>query len=116
MDDKVYKLIELTGSSPVGIEDAVNVALARAGKTIKHLRWFQIIETRGDIDGNRVRRWQVTIKVGFTIEDPAVAGRTPGTGGGGDHVPAVGFRVSEVEVPLAETTATDAMTWAGNFP
>jgi dodecin len=68
MKDKVYKLIELTGTSTRSVEDAVNTALQRAGKTVKNLRWFEIIETRGDIDKNRVKHWQVTLKVGFTVE------------------------------------------------
>jgi len=68
MKDHVYKLIELTGTSTVSIEEAVNTAIKRAGKTIKNLRWFQIVETRGDIDKNQVAHWQVTLKVGFTVE------------------------------------------------
>ena len=68
MKDKVYKQIELTGTSGKSIEDAVNTALARAGKTIKNLRWFQVVETRGDIDGDAVKHWQVTLKVGFEVE------------------------------------------------
>jgi flavin-binding protein dodecin len=65
MKDHIYKIIELTGTSTTSIEDAVNAALKRASKTVKDLRWFQVTETRGDIDKNRVRHWQVTIKVGF---------------------------------------------------
>jgi flavin-binding protein dodecin len=68
MKDKVYKQIELTGTSSKSIEDAVNTALTRAGKTIKNLRWFQIVETRGDIDKDTVKHWQVTLKVGFAVE------------------------------------------------
>ena len=68
MKDKVYKLIELTGTSTKGIEDAVNTALKRAGQTIQNLRWFQIVETRGSIEKNQVEHWQVTIKVGFTVD------------------------------------------------
>ncbi|HEY5914735.1 MAG TPA: dodecin [Verrucomicrobiae bacterium] len=68
MKDKVYKLIELTGTSTKGIEDAVNTALKRAGKTIQNLGWFQIVETRGSIQKNQVDHWQVTIKVGFTVD------------------------------------------------
>ncbi|MEO6569208.1 MAG: dodecin [Opitutaceae bacterium] len=68
MKNKVYKLIELAGTSTKSIEDAVNVALKRAGKSIKHLSWFQIVETRGSIEKNQVNQWQVTIKVGFTVE------------------------------------------------
>jgi flavin-binding protein dodecin len=68
MKDKVYKQIELTGTSTKSVEDAVNTALKRAGKTIKNLRWFQIVETRGDIDKDVVKHWQVTLKVGFAVE------------------------------------------------
>ena len=68
MKNHVYKHIELTGTSTTSIEDAVNTALKRAGKTIKNLRWFQIVESRGDIDKNHVAHWQVTLNVGFTVE------------------------------------------------
>ena len=68
MRDKVYKLIELTGTSSKSIEDAVNTALNRASKTIQKLGWFQIVETRGSIEKNHVQNWQVTIKVGFTVD------------------------------------------------
>jgi dodecin len=67
-DNKVYKLIELTGTSNRSVEDAVNTALQRAGETIKNLRWFEVTETRGDIEENKVKHWQVTIKVGFHVE------------------------------------------------
>jgi len=69
MKDHVYKLIELTGTSATSIEDAANKAIKRAHKTIKHLSWFQVMETRGHIDKGRVSHWQVTIKVGFTLEN-----------------------------------------------
>ncbi len=69
MKDHVYKLVELTGTSTTSIEDAVNKAVRRAHKTIKHLRWFQVVETRGNIDKGMVQHWQVTVKVGFTVED-----------------------------------------------
>ena len=67
MKDHVYKLIELTGTSTSSIEDAVSKAIQRAHKTIKNLCWFQVIETRGDINKGKVDHWQVTIKVGFTV-------------------------------------------------
>jgi len=69
MKDHVYKLIELTGTSTKSIEDAVEKAVARAHKTIKNLRWFQVVETRGNIDKGKVEHWQVTVKVGFSVED-----------------------------------------------
>jgi flavin-binding protein dodecin len=68
MKDNVYKLIELTGTSTVSVVDAVDKAIQRAHKTIKNLRWFQVVETRGAINKGKVDHWQVTIKVGFTVE------------------------------------------------
>lgn len=68
MSDNVYKLIELTGSSTQGIEDAVNNAIAKAGETVRNLRWFHVVDTRGHVVDGRVEYWQVTIKVGFTME------------------------------------------------
>ena len=64
----VYKTIELTGSSPRGLEDAIANAVAKAGKTLHNLRWFQVIDTRGEIEGGKVAHWQVTMKVGFTLD------------------------------------------------
>ena len=69
MKDTVYKLIELTGTSTTSIEDAVGKAIKRAHKTIKHLCWFQVVDTRGNIEKGKALRWQVTIKVGFAVED-----------------------------------------------
>ena len=68
MKDPVYKLIELTGTSTTSIEEAVARAIQRAHKTIKNLGWFQVVETRGAITKGKVDHWQVTIKVGFTVE------------------------------------------------
>ncbi len=68
MKDQVYKLIELTGTSPTSIEDAVEVALKRVRKTVKNLSWFEVTETRGSIENGKVRQWQVTVKVGFLVE------------------------------------------------
>jgi len=68
MKDHVYKLIELTGTSTTSIQDAINKAINRAHKTIKNLCWFQVVETRGDIDKGKVDHWQVTIKIGFSVE------------------------------------------------
>jgi len=69
MSEHVYKKIELTGSSKVSIEDAVNNAVAKAGETIRNMRWFEVVETRGYIEENKVSYWQVTVKIGFTLED-----------------------------------------------
>ncbi len=69
MNDHVYKIIELTGSSKTSIEEAVSNAVEKASKTVRNMRWFQITETRGHIDNNKVAHWQVTLKIGFTLED-----------------------------------------------
>lgn len=69
MKPPVYKIIELVGTSPTSIEEAVATAIARAHKTVKKLRWFEVIETRGNLDKGRVHHWQVTLKVGFEIEN-----------------------------------------------
>ncbi len=68
MSDHVYKKIELTGSSAVGIQEAIENALAKAADSVHNMRWFEVIETRGHIEDSKVAHWQVTIKVGFTIE------------------------------------------------
>ena len=68
MKDPVYKLIELTGTSTTSAEDAGAQAIKRAHKTIKNLCWFQVVETRGNINKGKVDHWQVTIKVGFSVE------------------------------------------------
>ena len=69
MSEHVYKTIELVGSSAVGSDDAVRIAVTRAAATVRNLRWFQVTETRGHIENGQVAHWQVTIKVGFTLED-----------------------------------------------
>ncbi len=69
MPDHVYKSVELTGSSALGSDDAVKKAISRASKTIHHLRWFEITEVRGQIVDGEVAHWQVTLKVGFTLEE-----------------------------------------------
>jgi hypothetical protein len=69
MDEHVYKIIQLAGSSEKSIEDAIQTAITKAGQSLHHLRWFEVLETRGHIDGGRVAHYQVVIKVGFTIED-----------------------------------------------
>jgi flavin-binding protein dodecin len=68
MSDHIYKKIELVGSSPNGFEDAVNNAISRAGKTIRNMSWFEVEEVRGRLENNKVARWQVTVKVGFTLD------------------------------------------------
>jgi len=68
MSDHTYKKIELVGSSPSGVENAVENALARAKKTIRNMRWFEVTEMRGHIEENKINHWQVTVKVGFTLD------------------------------------------------
>ncbi|HXY60700.1 MAG TPA: dodecin [Chthoniobacterales bacterium] len=68
MADHIYKKIELVGSSPKGIEDAVKNAIARAKKTIRNMRWFEVTDTRGYLEDGKIAHWQVTLKVGFTLE------------------------------------------------
>ena len=69
MSDHVYKQIELVGSSKNGIEDAVQNALARASKTVRNMRWFEVTETRGHIVDGKVDHWQVSLKIGFTLDE-----------------------------------------------
>jgi dodecin len=69
MPDHVYKTVEITGSSTTTMEDAVRTAVARASKTLHNLRWFQVTEVRGGIAGGHVAQWQVTLKIGFTLDE-----------------------------------------------
>ena len=69
MADHVYKIVELTGSSATGMEDAIQNAVTRAALTVRNMRWFEVTDTRGHIEDNAIAHWQVTIKVGFTLED-----------------------------------------------
>ena len=68
MADHVYKVVELVGSSTNGIEEAVQNAISRAGATLRNLRWFEVVETRGHVENGQIAHWQVTLKVGFTLE------------------------------------------------
>ncbi len=69
MGDHVYKSTELTGSSTESIDDAVRTAIERASKTVRDIRWFEVLDTRGHVKDGKVAHWQVTIKVGFTLTD-----------------------------------------------
>ena len=69
MSDNVYKIIELVGSSSESIEDAIRGAIARASETIRAVRWFEVVSTRGHVQDGRVAHFQVTLRVGFTLED-----------------------------------------------
>ena len=68
MSDNVYKVIELAGSSPTSIEDAIEGAITRASATIREIRWFEVVETRGHVENGRVAHYQVTLKIGFTLD------------------------------------------------
>ena len=68
MSDHVYQLLELTGSSKTSIEDAVQTAIAKAHDTVRNIQWFEVTGTRGHVVDGKVAHWQVTLKVGFTLE------------------------------------------------
>ena len=69
MSNHVYKTIELVGSSPVSSDEAIKLAVERAAATVRNLRWFEVLETRGQIEEGRVAHWQVRLKIGFTLEE-----------------------------------------------
>ena len=68
-DNKVFKLIELTGTSATSVEEAVNTALAKASKSVHNIRWFEVTEIRGAVNEDKVAQWQVTLKAGFAVDD-----------------------------------------------
>ena len=63
-----YKIIELVGSSPISSDEAIKNAIATASQSLHHLRWFQVVETRGHLEAGLIAHWQVTVKVGFTLD------------------------------------------------
>ena len=69
MDDHIYKLVELTGSSTKGLEESIQNAISKAARTVHNLHWFQVVDTRGQIESGKVTHWQVTLKVGFRLDD-----------------------------------------------
>lgn len=69
MSDHVYKIIEVVGSSETGTDDAIRNAIAKASQTLKHLDWFEVVETRGHIANGKVAHFQVSLKIGFRLED-----------------------------------------------
>ena len=73
MQEHVYKIIELAGSSDSSFEDAIQTAIARASRTLKNLRWFEVAQLRGHVEGGTVKHYQVVLKVGFTLEEGAHA-------------------------------------------
>lgn len=68
MTNHVYKLLELTGSSPISIEEAVQTAISKAHQTVRNIHWFTVTETRGHVTDGKIAHWQVTLKVGFTLD------------------------------------------------
>jgi hypothetical protein len=74
VSDHIYKIIQLVGSSPDSVEDAIQNAVTRASKSLKNLRWFEVLETRGQVEGGKVTHFQVTLKVGFTLDDTIDSG------------------------------------------
>ena len=66
--DNVYKILELAGSSETSIEDAIQTAIAKASSTVRNIRWFEVIQTRGHVEDGRIAHYQVLLKVGFTLE------------------------------------------------
>ncbi|WP_234684551.1 dodecin [Bradyrhizobium monzae] len=66
--DHVYKILELVGSSETSIEDAIKNAISRASKTVREMKWFEVVQTRGHIESGAVRHYQVTLRVGFTLD------------------------------------------------
>jgi len=69
MSTHVYKKIEITGSSPDSIEDAVSRAVKHASKTVRNLRWFEVADIRGHLVKGKIDHWQVTVKIGFTLDE-----------------------------------------------
>ena len=69
MGNHIYKKVEIVGTSEKSSDDAIHNALTKASRSVKNLRWFELVETRGSINEGVIERWQVTIKVGFTMND-----------------------------------------------
>jgi flavin-binding protein dodecin len=69
MADHVYRIIQVAGSSERSIDDAIRNAVSRASRTLRQIGWFEVVETRGQVEGGKVAHFQVTLKVGFTLED-----------------------------------------------
>lgn len=69
MSDHTYRVIEVVGSSSGSIEDAIKGAVSDAAKTLRNIRWFQVVETRGHVEDGQVQHFQVTLKLGFTLDD-----------------------------------------------
>ena len=70
MDDHVYKLLELVGTSKESVSDAIETAIKRASTTVRNIRWFEVVQVRGGVAEGKVAHYQVTLKIGFTLDDP----------------------------------------------
>src|ERR1044072_8369365 len=109
MDDHVYRVIEITGWSATSIEDAIQTAVARASRTLRNLRWFEVTQTRGHLEGGKIQHYQVTLKIGFTIADSTL---------GASAAMAIACFAVRAEVPEAERSRfdhwyeTDHLPWA----
>ena len=69
MSEHVYKIIEIVGSSPTSIEDAIEGAINRAAETLDEIGWFEVVSTRGHVEGGKLAHYQVTLRIGFTLKD-----------------------------------------------
>jgi flavin-binding protein dodecin len=69
MEDNIYRIIRVVGSSKESVSDAIDRAISRASKNLHNLRWFEVVETRGNIKDGRAENYQVTLRVGFTLDD-----------------------------------------------
>lgn len=74
MSDHIYRVIEVVGSSEESVDDAIRKAIERASSTVDHVGWFEVLETRGHVEDGRVKHFQVTMKVGFTLADTTSGG------------------------------------------
>lgn len=77
MNDSIYKIIELSGTSKTDIEGAIENAISKASETVHNLKWFEVIETRGYIENDHVASWQVTIKIGLTVDEKTMEKKKP---------------------------------------
>lgn len=68
MSGRIYKKVEVVGASKESLEDAIRNAVARTGETVRNMGWFEVVETRGRIEGDQVDEWQVTVRIGFSVE------------------------------------------------
>jgi len=69
MSDHVYKIVEITGSSATSSDDAIRRAIERAAQTVRNMRWFEVTETRGHLENQQIAHWQVTVRIGFTLDE-----------------------------------------------